>query len=413
MSLEYLLCAIGIYVCFLTWGYLQERVSTTPYYSVPSSASTEEPVPHTFKFFVVLNFIQSITAILVGSIYLLLAHRTRTLSHRRTSHPSIPLVKSSSIFLTWSFFRSSLWIALTNALASPFGYASLQHIDYPTLILGKSCKLIPVMFLSTLLYRKTFPRYQYFSVALVTLGVTCFMLWSDKATPIQRSSSSTNSLLGLALLGINLLLDGFTNTSQERLFKKYSPALTGPHMMVTMNFLGSLLMFIYMVTPWGTQEWGAWDFVQRHPTILSDLVLFSLCGAMGQVFIFHTLSRFGSVSLVTLTVTRKMMSILISVFLYHHPLNRAQWGSVLVVFFGIAIEAYGKSPVSKKFNSIVTSPSTRHPLPSSPRTRKINGNLSPSLLSPASPKKVSKKGDGFDSPRRSSRLIAKTTKKMD
>ena len=50
-------------------------------------------------------------------------------------------VGSPGTNLIWKFVQ----LSVLSVLASPFGYASLKYIDYPTMILGKSCKLVPVM----------------------------------------------------------------------------------------------------------------------------------------------------------------------------------------------------------------------------------------------------------------------------
>jgi UDP-galactose transporter B1 len=250
--------------------------------------------------------------------------------------------------LTRPILKNYLWMASLHSLASPFGYASLKHIDYPTMILGKSCKLVPVMLMSVVLHRAKFPRFQIVSVFLVTLGVSLFMLFHEQERMDgKKASTRVNSLWGLFLLSINLLIDGVTNSTQDAMFRQFK--VNGQQMMVMMNFLSSLLMIGFLCIPSlsGGELNQAMTFVQTHPSILYDIGLFSLAGALGQVFIFHTLSRFGSLSLVTITVTRKMFSIILSVFLYHHHVSLLQWGCVLIVFAGIVTESYGKAAQKK------------------------------------------------------------------
>jgi len=57
-----------------------------------------------------------------------------------------------------------------------------------------------------------------------------------------------------------------------------------------------------------TDELGTTSaFMKNHPRVLWDIIGFSACGIVSQVFIFHTLATFGSLVLVTVTV-RKMAS---------------------------------------------------------------------------------------------------------
>ena len=80
-------------------------------------------------------------------------------------------------------------------------------------------------------------------------------------------------------------------------------------------------------------------FIQRYPRVGYDVLAFSLCGAVGQVFIFHTLQVYSSLLLVTVTVTRKMMSMVLSVIWFGHKIHGMQWLGVALVFSGIGGEA--------------------------------------------------------------------------
>ncbi|KAF9167362.1 UDP-galactose transporter [Actinomortierella ambigua] len=303
-------CVAGIYACFLTWGYFQEKVSTTPY--------GQDAVK--FKFFIVLNMMQALTASLVAFIYL------------KVQGMSVALPSRS---LLGRFFQ----VALLNAMASPFSYAALKHIDYPTMILTKSCKLVPVMFMNVLLYRRRFPLYKYVCVALITIGVSGFMLLAP-LDEHKKKGAVQSSMYGMLLVLINLTLDGITNSTQDQIFHKYK--VTGQQMMCFMNLFMSLFMAIWLLNPMNPELGNALAFCQTHPSVLKDIAMFSICGALGQCFIFYTLQHYGSLSLVTVTVTRKLFTILLSVVAYGHVLGFGQWMMVAVVFTGIGLEAYVK-----------------------------------------------------------------------
>lgn len=53
----------------------------------------------------------------------------------------------------------------------------------------------------------------------------------------------------------------------------------------------------------------------------------------------YTLSTFGSLLLVTVTVTRKMLTMILSVVWFGHRLSAMQWVGVGLVFGGIGVEA--------------------------------------------------------------------------
>ncbi|KAJ3094202.1 UDP-galactose transporter [Phlyctochytrium bullatum] len=314
--IELAVIVVGIYVCFLTWGLTQERVTTTPYDG------------QKFKYFIFLNVIQSLIASFVAYLYLVIRRQP-------TAFPSKDLI--------FQYFQ----LSVTSVMASPFGYASLKYIDYPTMILGKSCKLIPVMVMNFVLYRKTYPLKKHLIVALITIGVAGFMFLQPKKESSKNKAAVIprgllESLWGILLLTLNLALDGVTNTTQDRIFHKFKP--TGSQMMLYMNLFSSVIMAVYLVAsnPFTRELSSAIAFSSRHPAVLFDIILFGLCGAVGQCFIYKSLESFGAIATVTITLTRKMMSIVLSVLVYNHKLILPQWLCVFVVFFGITLEAFWK-----------------------------------------------------------------------
>ncbi|KAK9453566.1 UAA transporter [Dipodascopsis uninucleata] len=308
--------ALGIYASFLTWAVLQEKISTTTY-------GDDNRI---FKYPLIINTIQSLCAAVVGYIYNIMVSD-------RDNQPR-------TVFFNPSVMTQLSLVALTQSLASPFGYAALNHIDYLTLLLGKSCKLLPVITLHVLIYRKRYPLYKYIVVIVVTAGVSVFTIAHPSASK-KLSNSSGSSMYGLFLLGINLLLDGLTNSTQDNLFHSYK-LMNGPKMMCGVNTVSTALTIVAVLSPFTHQFGEALNFFQLHPKVLGDIILFSLCGAFGQVFIFRTLDRFDSLTLVTITVTRKMISMLLSVMWFNHHLTRNQWIGVFMVFGGVAAEAYIK-----------------------------------------------------------------------
>ncbi|KAI5290762.1 UDP-galactose transporter, partial [Ascosphaera atra] len=327
----------------LSWGVLQEKITTTSY-QAPATSTDPNPAPERFTFSVVLNTIQSSFAAITGFAYLYLS---------RPSGQKVP-----SPFPNRAILFPLALVSLTSSLASPFGYASLAHIDYLTFILAKSCKLLPVMLLHLTVFRKRYPLYKYAVVFMVTIGVATFTLHhptssrklKSTAHPLDDGSNGKSSTWGLFLLFINLLLDGLTNTTQDHIFG--SPHLytrfSGPQMMVAVNVLSTAFTAAYLVlaphlsahiasylplslvevslSESNVNELGAaCGFLGRHPAALKNVLAFAACGAVGQLFIFYTLAHFSSLLLVTVTVTRKMLTMLLSVVWFGHRLNKGQW----------------------------------------------------------------------------------------
>ncbi|RPA89107.1 UAA transporter [Choiromyces venosus 120613-1] len=278
---QLIICVGGIYASFLTWALLQERITTTPY-------GADKKI---FRSPLVLNTVQSLFAALTGYVYF-------SYSSSADQPPRV--------FPNLSISLRLLLVALTQSLASPFGYASLQHIDYITYILAKSCKLLPVMFLHITIFRRRYPLYKYAVVFLVTAGVAIFTLYPAHPKKLKKSTSSTggeekNVVYGMLLLGVNLLFDGLTNTIQDDIFSCTPKGIvSGPQMMTALNTISSVLTIGYLLlNPWSTELNDALAFVQEHPKIGMDIMGFAVCGGLGQVFIcgfsFQTTYTFQSV----------------------------------------------------------------------------------------------------------------------
>lgn len=72
------------------------------------------------------------------------------------------------------------------------------------------------------------------------------------------------------------------------------------------------------------------------------ILLFCLCGAVGQVFIFGTIRRFGSLVNTLICTTRKFFNILLSVLWSGNPLLPQQWVAVILVFLGLLTSSIAK-----------------------------------------------------------------------
>ncbi|KAG6850214.1 hypothetical protein H0H93_016393 [Arthromyces matolae] len=214
--------------------------------------------------------------------------------------------------------------------------------------------------MNVLLYRRRFALHKYLVVFMVTLGITIFMYLGDskgQAKHAAKTGANTQNipyanLIGITYLLINLLLDGATNSTQDEIFTRHR--VTGQQMMFWINVFCTLMTTVLGVLPlphipvihpgepWQTEFGGAMAFIRSHPDVVVPLAQFAFTGALGQLFIFETLQHFGSLTLVTITLTRKLFTMLLSVIVYGHQLTPGQWLGAGVVFAGISVEAWVK-----------------------------------------------------------------------
>jgi len=343
---------------FLIWGIAQERLS------VPF---TDNGVAEKWNFALVMGALQSCLSALSALAYILIRkNKSQTLTQAVGLEDSKTITPngngkangaahSSTSPSKKGLLRSYFHCAVLGTFAAPFGFASLAHISYPAMFLGKSCKLVPVLIMNVLLYRRKFAPYKYFVVALVTAGITMFMAFGEqkksgsKASKQQTSAGPWSSVIGMVYLLINLAMDGVLNSTQDEIFSRYK--VTGQQMMLFMNINSALLNAFLAILPLpyipvlhpslgrSSDLADAIRFLRAHPQAIYPLLQFAVTGALGQLFIFETLQHFGSLTLVTITLTRKLFTMLLSVIVYRHRLMPGQYLGAGVVFTGISLEA--------------------------------------------------------------------------
>merc|ERR1719447_2716297 len=104
--------------------------------------------------------------------------------------------------------------SLTYLLAMVTSNKALSWVNYPTQVIGKSCKPIPVMILGVLLGRKKYPLLKYLFILMIVAGVAMFMYKENSS-----KSLGGDSLFGVGelLLLVSLTCDGLTGALQERM----------------------------------------------------------------------------------------------------------------------------------------------------------------------------------------------------
>jgi UDP-galactose transporter B1 len=220
------------------------------------------------------------------------------------------------------------------------GIEALKYISYPAQVLAKSSKMIPVMLMGSLVYGIRYTLPEYLCTFLVAGGVSMFALLKTSSKTISKLAHP-NAPLGYGLCFLNLAFDGFTNATQDSITARY-PKTNAWDIMLGMNLWGTIYNMVYMFgLPHGS-GFEAVQFCKQHPEAAWDILMYCLCGAVGQNFIFLTISRFGSLANTTITTTRKFVSIVVSSVLSGNPLSSKQWGCVSMVFGGLSYQIYLK-----------------------------------------------------------------------
>eukprot|EP00040_Diaphanoeca_grandis_P005891 m.34972 g.34972 ORF g.34972 m.34972 type:complete len:315 (-) comp17063_c0_seq1:505-1449(-) len=302
--IELVLCAGAIYGSYLTYGILQEGIF---------KFVDEDGAKFTFTLtLLLLQCFANLFGSIVGSV------ATGT-----TATKGVP----STAFLVPAFTFIAAMFCSNQAL---------QYVSYPTQALSKSCKMVPVMLIQVLWFGKSYSFREYAMVVLVTSGVAIFQ-WKDKA-------QGADSAYGLMLLFGSLLCDGLTGPKQEDIMKTYQS--TSYQIMFYCNMWAILFLGIGVVAT--NENLTGVYFILANADLVQKVVVFCVVSAIGQNFIFITLTKFNALILTTVTTTRKFFTILGSVMYYGHQLKNQQYFGIALVSAGLGLEMYTKFMKAQK-----------------------------------------------------------------
>lgn len=258
-----------------------------------------------------LVFVNRILALLVAGIYVCSTSQPRHVA---------PVYKYS-------------YSSISNVLSSWCQYEALKFVSFPTQVLAKSSKVIPVMLMGKIVSNKTYPWHEYFTATLLSAGVSVFLL--SKNEPGHTHTTQT-TVAGIIILAGYMGFDSFTSNWQSELFSSYK--MSSFQMMVGVNFFSSLFTLGSMVFR-GTLLSNL-AFLLNHSEFLFHAVVLSICSAVGQLFIFYTIKQFGPLVFTLIMTTRQALSIFISCVVYGHSMDLQAVVGVLLVFTSLFLRMY-------------------------------------------------------------------------
>lgn len=243
---------------------------------------------------------------------------------------------------------------ISQMLAMAGSNEALRYVSYPTQVLGKSCKMVPVMAGGVLLGGKRYACFDYVQVLLITVGVCVFNLLGKK-----KKGGGADSMFGLALIAFSLVMDAVTGGLQDKVKKSTKelnpeagekPVPTMHESMLWTNLSGFLVAAVLALA---TGQLGdGVPFCMRNPEVLTALLVYSLASAVGQNFIYYTITQFNPLVLTTVTTTRKIFTTVYSVF--RNPANSlavGQWCGCGLVFVGLVLDVVQQALCAMKRDS--------------------------------------------------------------
>lgn len=160
----------------------------------------------------------------------------------------------------------------------------------------------------------------------------------------KKKSGPASSALGITFIFLSLAADGLTGGLQKRLKAKTAALGVKPKpydFMFWTNFYMALTAAVIALV-FGEFATG-FKFLSSNPAMFEKVLKFALCSAVGQSFIFYTISNFDPLVATTVTTTRKVFSVLLSIFLNGHAMSVEGWIGIGLASAGILSELLDKS----------------------------------------------------------------------
>ena len=110
----------------------------------------------------------------------------------------------------WKDYTTLCGLLLTSSCTSNL---ALGHINYPTKVVFRSCKLIPTMGIAVLYNQRHVQTYQFIYAGFLSIGMIFFAAADFTTYPEYNS-------YGIVLVSISVVADAFLPNVQERVFEQ-------------------------------------------------------------------------------------------------------------------------------------------------------------------------------------------------
>lgn len=214
------------------------------------------------------------------------------------------------------------------------GIAALQWIDYPTQVIAKACKPIPVMLLGVLIGKRSYGLQKYLFVILIVFGVAMFMY--KETDPSKRTESA---MIGIYLVSFSLFMDGIQGGLQDRLASKEK--ILSMDLLLYVNFWGACSLIAVLAVTGEGRDFIS--FLLRHPQAALHILMVLIFGTAGQALMQSMIVVYGSLPTSLVTTSRKLFTVLISSFALGNHLTIVQWVAATIVFGSLLLDSiFGK-----------------------------------------------------------------------
>ncbi|CAF3665376.1 unnamed protein product [Rotaria sp. Silwood1] len=244
-------------------------------------------------------------------------------------------------------YRSYLILPILTVAAMGLSTHSVGYLNYPTQLMFKCCKLIPVLIGGIVIQKKKFNRYDVAATFCMSIGLIFFTLADSKVRPNFNA-------YGVIVVCLALVADAIIGNYQEKIMKIYHVSNVE---IVFYSFMFGFLIILFglLVT---NNFFSSIAFWNKHPLRTYGYgLLFSIFGYLGIDIVLSMIKEYGALVCVTVTTCRKAITIVLSFTLFSKPFVFDYVWSGLIVVLGIYLNVYSRNQAA--FNAKIASYTNR------------------------------------------------------
>ncbi|XP_076462679.1 adenosine 3'-phospho 5'-phosphosulfate transporter 2-like [Babylonia areolata] len=226
-----------------------------------------------------------------------------------------------------------LLLAFLTVATMGLSNTSVGYLNYPTQVIFKCCKLIPVLIGGILIQGKRFSLYDISACLCMSMGLILFTLADSSVQP-------NFNLYGVTLISLALCADGVIGNVQEKALKQHGASNTE---MVLFSYGLGFFYILLGLTVTGS-IFPAFAFCLQYPVeTYGYAVILSLTGYLGVNIVLTLVKSYGALIAVTVTTCRKAVTIILSFLFFTKPFTYQYVWSGLIVVLGIYLNLYSKN----------------------------------------------------------------------
>ncbi|KAL4002684.1 UAA transporter family protein [Acanthocheilonema viteae] len=297
---QFIVLCCAVFVFYVTYGFVQELI-----FKVDGMES------YGWHLTLIQFLIYSITALL-ESFYYAVINRRR-----------IP------IFI-------HLQIATLTVGAMGFSNVAVGYLNYPTQVIFKCCKLVPVLIGGIIIQGKRYSFIDFAAAFLMSFGLIIFILGDSVISPMFNP-------FGYVMISIALLFDAIIGNVQEKSLHTYKA--TTNEMILYSYSIGFMYILLGLMI-YGNFLDGLY-FFSKHPLQTYGYgILFSISGYLGLNVVLSLVRTQGALTAVTITTARKTITIILSFLFFSKPFVTQYFWGALLILIAVYLNLYSKNRAS-------------------------------------------------------------------